>query len=111
MSTCMRNTQAAHDFRIYGQSTTVLANFGEINYCLDQTQPQVISFQPCRPSDGRFSSLKEDLLRCTLIYCSKDRLSKEDLDAVNSKFALYDDVWTSAFFEGETSYGHYITGY
>lgn len=99
--------QATHDGRAYGQCTTVVTTFGGIEYYIDQAPAQVITFQSPR-SDGHFSSLKGDLLPCTVIKWSEDQLDKEDLDATSAKFALHDDVWQPAFLEGETSCRHGI---
>ena len=100
MSTIVPSIQAAH---AHGQITTTFTSFGGIEYYLDPAAAQVISFQPSRPSDGFFGSLKGDLRPCTVVHQSKDYLDKEDLDAFTLDLALHDDVWTPAFSEGKTS--------
>ena len=103
MPTIVRDSQAA---QAHGQSTSILAIFGGIRYYVDPAPAQVISFQPSRPSDGFFSSLKGDLRPCTVIDYSNDHFDKHDLDNIISNVALHDDVGTSAFIKGETSCRH-----
>ena len=105
MSTSERSIQAA---QAHGQGTTIITTFEGIEYCLDPAAAQVISFKPSRPSDGFFSSLNEDLRPCTVINYSKDQPNKKELNAIISKTALHDDVWTPAFLEGETNCSHEI---
>ena len=100
MPTIVPSVQAT---QAHGQSATIITSFGGIEYYVDPAAAQVISFQPCRPSDGFFGSLKGDLHPFTVINQSKESIDKEDLDALTFDFALRDDVWTPAFSEGETS--------
>ena len=103
MPTSVRDSQATE---AHGQSTSIIACFKGIKYYVDPAPAQVISFQPSRPSDGFFGSLSEDLRPCTVIDYSKDHIKQQDLDNIISNIAVYDDVWTSAFMEGETSRRH-----
>ena len=104
MPTSVRNSQAA---QAHGQSTSIIiASFGGIQYYVDPTPAKLISFRPSRPSDGFFNSLNGDLGPCTVIDYSNDHLNKQNLDNIISNIALHDDVWTSAFTQGETSRRH-----
>ena len=103
MPTSVRDNQAT---QAKGHSITIIASFGGIKYYVDPEPAQVISFQPSRPSDSFFSGLNEDLRPCTVISSLNDHLDKEDLGSITSIFSVLDDVWTSAFLEGETSRRH-----
>ena len=100
MPTNVRHSQAT---QAQGHSVTTIASFGGIKYYVDPKPAQVISFQPSRPTDGFFGSLNGDLRPCTVIDDSIDHLNMEGLGNIASFFAHYDDVWTSAFLEGETN--------
>ena len=104
MSTIVTQKEASHGFHTHGQNIVAIATFGGIEYYLDQTSAEIITFQPSRPSSGLFSGLNGDLFPCTVINWSKDHFNKEDLDAISAKFALHDDVWTQAFLQSETSW-------
>ena len=94
--------EATHDFGVHASSTTIVTNFGGIEYYLAQAAAQVITLQPSRPLIGLFSG-KGDLFPCTVINSSKNQLNRQDLEALSAKFALHDDVWTHAFLESKTS--------
>ena len=103
MPTNVRDSQAT---QTQGHSVTTIASFGGIKYYVDPEPAQVILYQPDRPSDGFFSSLNGDLRPCTVIACSDDSHTRESLVNVNSFFSQFDDVWTPAFYEGETNHRH-----
>ena len=103
MSRTVIQDEATLGFGVHASSTTIIASFGGIKYYLDTAPAQVVALQPSRPLIGSFSALNGDLFPCTVINLSKDQLNKEDLDRIIAEFALYDDVWTHAFLEGETS--------
>ena len=103
MPTNVRDSQAT---QAQGHSVTTIASFGGIKYYVDPKPVQVISFQPSRPTDGFFSSSNGDLRPCTVISSSDESLNMERLDGIPAFFAQIDDVWTSAFLEGETNRRH-----
>lgn len=100
MSTSVRTIQGIHASETRGQ-TKISTTFGEIEYNLDQAPAGIISFQA--PAEGLISGSQGDVLPCAVINWSEDQLKKADLDAISTKFALRDDVWTSEFLEGKTS--------
>ena len=109
MPTNVRDSQAT---QAQGHSVTTIASFGGIKYYVDPKPVQVISFQPSRPTDGFFSSINGDLRPCTVISSSDESLNMERLDAIPAFFTHFDDVWTSAFLEGETNRRHqYAIGF
>ena len=99
MPTNVRDSQAT---QAQGHRVTTIASFGGIKYYVDPKPIQVISFQPSRPTDGFFSSVNRDLRPCTVI-CSSGHLN---IDGIPTVYARLDDVWTSAFLEGETNRRH-----
>ena len=103
MPTNVRDSQAT---QAQEHSVTTIASFGGIKYYVDPKPVQVISFQPSRPTDGFFSSLNGDLRPCTVIGTSDELLNVEGLGTYSSFYARYDDVWTSAFLEGERNRRH-----
>ena len=105
----MSPTATKEDFGAHAQNTTIITNFGGVEYCVNQPPAQIITFQPSRPSLELFGGLNGDLFPCTVIDLSKDQLNKDDLDAISAKFTLCDDVWTQAFLEGQTSLRREIT--
>ena len=82
----------------------IIATFGGIEYYLDQSPAHTISIQTTYSLDQTFSGLKGDPIPCTVFNGSEDEFNNEDLDAVSSKLAHHDDVWTPAFLQSETSY-------
>ena len=103
MPTNVRDSQAT---QTQGHSVTTIASFGGIKYYVDPEPAQVVLYQPARPSDGFFSSLNGDLRPCTVIICSANNHTRESLTNITSVFSNLDDVWTPAFYEGETSRRH-----
>ena len=101
MSTSMQTIQGIHASETREQTTTFSTSFGGIEYYLDQSPAEIISSQA--PAEGLFSGSQGEVLPCTVINWSEDQLKKVDLDAISTKFALRDDVWTSEFLEGKTS--------
>ena len=103
MSRTVTKDEATLGFGVHASSTTIITTLGGIKYYLDTAPTQVITLQPSRPLVRSFNALNGDLFPCTVINLSNDQLNKEDLDGISAEFALYDDVWTHAFLEGETS--------
>ena len=98
MSTVVRGSMANKpEYRI-------IATFGGIEYYLDQSPAHTISLQTSYSWNQIFSGFKGDPIPCTVFNGSKDEFNNEDLDAVRSKLAHHDDVWTPAFLQRETSY-------
>ena len=92
------------DSMAYEPKFRIIATFGGIEYYLDQSPTHTISLQASYSSDEVFSGFKGDPIPCTVFNGSKDDFNKEDLDAVSSKLAHHDDVWTPAFLQSETSH-------
>ena len=88
----------------YEPKFRIIATFGGIEYYLDQSPAHTISLQTSYSSDTIFNGFKGDPIPCTVFNGSKDEFNNEDLDAVRSKLAHHDDVWTPAFLQSETSY-------
>lgn len=103
MSVVAREIQGTHASKTCGQFSTTCIIFGETEYYLDQAPTEVISFSASHPSEGLFSGFQGDILPCTVINWSADQFERADLNAVVTKFALRDDVWTPEFLGGETS--------
>ena len=82
----------------------IIATFGGIEYYLDQPPGHTISIQTSYSLHEISSGLKGDPIPCTVFNASKDEFDNEDLDAVSSKLAHHDDVWTTAFLASEASY-------
>ena len=82
----------------------IIATFGGIEYYLDHSPAHTISLQTSDSSDEVFSGLKGDPIPCTVFNGSEHEFNNEDLDAVGSRLAHQDDVWTPAFLQSETSY-------
>ena len=98
MSTIMRGSMADEPkFRI-------IATFGGIEYYLDELPAHTISLQTSYSSDETLSGLKGDPIPCTVFNGSEDEFKNGDLDAVGSKLAHHDDVWTPAFLQSKTSH-------
>lgn len=109
MSTTVQNIQWIRRSIYHEKNTTITTTFGGIEYLLDQTAVP-LSFLPSRSLDGFFNTLKGDLRPCTLINWREEIINRRDLDDIVSEqavqFAGQDDVWTSPFLDGETSYSH-----
>ena len=98
MSTVVRSSMA--DKARY----RIIATFGGIEYHLSQSPIHTISLQTSNSSNGISSGFRDDPIPCTVFNGSKDEFDNEDLDAVRSKLADHDDVWTPAFLPSESSY-------
>ena len=98
MSTVVRSSMADEP------KYSIIAAFGGIEYYLDQSPAHTISLQTYYSSDEVFSGFKGDPIPCTVFNASKDEFNNEDLDAVGSKLAHRDDVWTPAFLQSESYY-------
>lgn len=89
---------AVHNERIINIFT-----FGGVEYYVHQAPSHRLTFQPSpKQSLTGYDSLRS-LYPCSVVNWSEGRFDKDNLNAISAELDFYDDVWTPAFLDGETS--------